>query len=77
MAPNSQRQTRKSNVADQTQPSQRDSDKGLMKTKEKSRLDETYDGQVDPWRSWGPYVSERSWVVSEKITASRAPLGSS
>jgi len=32
-----------------------------MKTKEKSRLDETYDGQVDPWRSWGPYVSERSW----------------
>jgi hypothetical protein len=30
-------------------------------SKEKSRLNEPYEGPVAPWRKWGPYVSERSW----------------
>ncbi len=27
------------------------------------RLEEKYDGNVQPWRKWGPYVSERSWAT--------------
>ena len=32
-----------------------------VQSKEKCRLEESYDGPVAPWRKWGPYVSERSW----------------
>ncbi len=31
------------------------------KTAEQQRLHEAYAGPVQPWRKWGPYVSERSW----------------
>src|SRR5215831_12463416 len=30
-------------------------------SREKSRLNEPFQGPVAPWRKWGPYVSERSW----------------
>ncbi|MGE3538977.1 MAG: glucosidase [Candidatus Tectimicrobiota bacterium] len=30
-------------------------------TAEQQRLQEAYQGPVQPWRKWGPYVSERSW----------------
>jgi Mannosylglycerate hydrolase MGH1-like glycoside hydrolase domain len=30
-------------------------------TKEQERLDQPSTGPVDPWRKWGPYVSERAW----------------
>ena len=30
-------------------------------TPEHQRLREKHSGSVDPWRKWGPYVSERSW----------------
>ncbi|MGH9641327.1 MAG: MGH1-like glycoside hydrolase domain-containing protein, partial [Terriglobales bacterium] len=30
-------------------------------TPEHRRLREKYSGSVDPWRKWGPYVSERAW----------------
>jgi hypothetical protein len=37
------------------------STKSASVSKEKSRLNEPYEGPVAPWRKWGPYVSERSW----------------
>jgi hypothetical protein len=30
-------------------------------TPEHKRLQAKYSGPVDPWRKWGPYVSERAW----------------
>lgn len=30
-------------------------------TAEQARLDEPFKGYVQPWKKWGPYVSERSW----------------
>jgi hypothetical protein len=30
-------------------------------TEEHRRLQEAYSGVVQPWRKWGPYVSDRSW----------------
>jgi mannosylglycerate hydrolase MGH1-like protein len=30
-------------------------------TKEQQRLNKSFTGPVDPWRKWGPYVSERAW----------------
>lgn len=33
----------------------------LKKTKEYQRLFEPYTGPVQPWKKWGPYLSERSW----------------
>ncbi len=30
-------------------------------TQESQRLTEPYEGPVQPWRKWGPYVCERSW----------------
>src|ERR1700745_1127036 len=34
---------------------------GKAPSREKSRLTESFEGPVAPWRKWGPYVSERSW----------------
>src|ERR1700726_4924155 len=34
---------------------------GKAPSREKSRLSESFEGPVAPWRKWGPYVSERSW----------------
>src|SRR5512135_1528427 len=28
---------------------------------ERQRLSEPFEGNVQPWRKWGPYVSERAW----------------
>ncbi len=33
----------------------------LKKTKEYQRLFEAYTGPIQPWKKWGPYLSERSW----------------
>ena len=30
-------------------------------TQEQQRLAEPLTGDVQPWRKWGPYVTERSW----------------
>lgn len=35
--------------------------KRLKKTQEYKRLYEPYKEYVQPWRNWGPYLSERSW----------------
>jgi len=61
MAPSSRRQGAKSRVTVATQSSSQDSGEGPLGNKEKSRLNEPNNGQVEPWRKWGPYVSERSW----------------
>src|ERR1700740_553785 len=34
---------------------------GTHPSKEKSRLNDPYQGPVPPWHKWGPYVSERTW----------------
>ncbi len=33
----------------------------FINTPEHQRLREKYSGPVQPWRKWGPYVSERAW----------------
>ncbi len=39
-------------------------------TAEQGRLDEPFAGPIQPWRKWGPYVSERSWgTVREDYSA--------
>lgn len=35
----------------------------LKQTQEYQRLYEPYQGYVQPWRKWGPYLSERSWAT--------------
>ena len=35
--------------------------KSPSESREKARLNEPFHGPVAPWRTWGPYVSERSW----------------
>ncbi|MBV9088212.1 MAG: glucosidase, partial [Acidobacteriaceae bacterium] len=43
--------------------------KGEM-TAEQARLDEPFEGYVQPWKKWGPYLSERSWgTVREDYSA--------
>src|SRR5580698_4162983 len=32
-------------------------------TAEQARLNEPFTGVVQPWRKWGPYVSDRSWAT--------------
>src|SRR6266436_5086524 len=61
MAPSSGRKGPKSKAAAATQPSPHLAGKGAPESKEKSRLNEPYNGQVAPWGKWGPFVSERSW----------------
>jgi hypothetical protein len=61
MPPSSPWQGPKSEVAGATQPSSRYAGKLPPESKEKSRLNQPYNGPVNPWRKWGPYVSERSW----------------
>ena len=40
------------------------------RTAEQQRLQAAYQGPVQPWRKWGPYVSERSWgTVREDYSA--------
>ena len=34
-----------------------------MTTAEQRRLDEQFEGPVQPWRHWGTYVSERAWAT--------------
>ena len=42
----------------------------VARSKEHSRLAESYSGAESPWRKWGPYVSDRSWgVVREDYSA--------
>lgn len=36
---------------------------GLAATADYVRLEETFEGPVQPWTKWGPYVSERSWAT--------------
>jgi len=31
--------------------------------KESQRLSEPFNGPINPWRKWGPYLSERSWAT--------------
>ena len=39
-------------------------------TAEHRRLTEPFSGPIQPWRKWGPYVSERSWgTVREDYSA--------
>ncbi|MEP3213221.1 MAG: glucosidase [Luteolibacter sp.] len=33
----------------------------MSKNPEHQRLNETFSGPVEPWSSWGPYVSDRAW----------------
>ncbi len=35
----------------------------LASTEDYKRLEEPYEGPVQPWTRWGPYVSERSWAT--------------
>ncbi len=35
----------------------------ITKTENYKRLEKSYEGPVQPWRKWGPYVSERSWAT--------------
>ena len=36
---------------------------GRSSTAEYRRLTESFSGPIQPWRKWGPYVSERSWAT--------------
>jgi hypothetical protein len=41
-----------------------------MPSKEQERLDEKYEGHIQPWRKWGPYLAERAWgTVREDYSA--------
>ena len=43
---------------------------GRANTAEHRRLTEPFSGPIQPWRKWGPYVSERSWgTVREDYSA--------
>ena len=61
MASSHGRDIPESKTAAATPSSSQLSGKPPSASKEKSRLNETYQGPVAPWRKWGPYVSERSW----------------
>jgi len=43
-------------------------------TAEQTRLDEAREQKI-PWKKWGPYLSERQWGRSAKITAKEATPG--
>ena len=36
---------------------------GISQSADYKRLEEPYEGPVQPWRRWGPYTSERSWAT--------------
>ena len=36
---------------------------GISQSADYERLEEPYEGPVQPWRRWGPYTSERSWAT--------------
>src|SRR5579864_2205452 len=59
MAPSTGRDVPGSKTAAATPSTSQSSGKAL--SREKSRLTESFEGPVAPWRKWGPYVSERSW----------------
>ena len=61
MAPTPGRKGPKSRATPATPSSPQLSSKAPPGSKEKFRLTEPHDSQVEPWRKWGPYVSERSW----------------
>lgn len=43
----------------------------MQKSKESSRINDSLDKKVPPWRKWGAYVSERAWgTVREDYSAS-------
>jgi len=61
MAPRAGREISESKTTGASPSPSHPSGKSALVSREKSRLNEPFEGPVAPWRKWGPYVSDRSW----------------